>query len=131
MARLIDADRLILVNDDACEKASKGESEFVVKTLENFRDRIDRLVNAQPTVDAVPVDVLQQVRWERDIAIGQLSDIGKSLGERMDDVAKVVRCKDCIHAEVESCPDGLLWCNAMQTAMLEEEYCSHGERIEP
>lgn len=28
----------------------------------------------------------KQLRWERDIAIGQLESIGKSLGERMDDV---------------------------------------------
>lgn len=27
-----------------------------------------------------------QVRWERDVAIEQLSEIGKSLGEKMDDI---------------------------------------------
>lgn len=28
----------------------------------------------------------EQIRWERDVAIEQLSEIGKSLGEKMDDI---------------------------------------------
>lgn len=38
---------------------------------------------------------LLQIQGERDTAIAQLSKIGKELGERMDDVAKIVRCRDC------------------------------------
>lgn len=34
--------------------------------------------------------VFEQVMWERDIALKQLSEIGKGLGEKMDDVATVV-----------------------------------------
>lgn len=34
--------------------------------------------------------VLRQAMWERDIALKQLSEIGKGLGEKMDDVAPVV-----------------------------------------
>ena len=35
-------------------------------------------------------EVLTQIRWERDIAISQLEEIGKSLGEKMDDVKIIV-----------------------------------------
>lgn len=38
----------------------------------------------------------EQVMWERDIALKQLAEIGKGLGEKMDDVVSdVVYCKDC------------------------------------
>ena len=33
---------------------------------------------------------VDQVRWERDIAIEQLDEIGKSLGEKMDDVKTII-----------------------------------------
>lgn len=36
---------------------------------------------------------VDQVRWERDIAIGQLDEIGKSLGEKMDDVKTIIIAK--------------------------------------
>lgn len=59
-----------------------------------------------PAVDAVERSAFEQVAWERDIAIKQLADIGKSLGEKMDDVAKVVRCRECAvpHNEKTGCP---------------------------
>lgn len=37
---------------------------------------------------SVSQEVLDQVRWEQDVAIKQLSEIGKSLGERMDDIKR-------------------------------------------
>lgn len=45
--------------------------------------------------DFVSVKTLDQVRWERDVAIAQLAEIGKSLGERMDDVHHTVPCSGC------------------------------------
>ena len=69
--RLIDANALMEQFDDSF----KG---FVMK----------RIVEMQPTVDAVSRGVYDQVRWERDIAIGQLESYGISLGEKAD-VAKV------------------------------------------
>lgn len=50
-----------------------------------------------PAVDAVERGVFEQVAWERDMAIAQLKDIGKGLGEKMDDVVKVVRCRECFN----------------------------------
>lgn len=51
------------------------------------------------------ISAIDQIRWERDTAIEQLSEIGKGLGERMDDVEKVVRCKDCKFASYEPYKD--------------------------
>lgn len=45
--------------------------------------------------DFVSVKTLDQVRWERDVAIAQLAEVGKSLGERMDDVCRVGSYGDC------------------------------------
>ena len=53
------------------------------------------IINQFPTVDAVPVGVLDQVRWERDVAIKQLEDHGIPFGGIAPDVVKVVRCRDC------------------------------------
>ena len=39
--------------------------------------------------DVVPVSAYKQVMWERDVAVEQLKQIGKGLGEAMDDVALV------------------------------------------
>ena len=30
--------------------------------------------------------VFEQVKWERDVALSQLEEIGKGLGEKMDDI---------------------------------------------
>lgn len=46
-------------------------------------------INSLPIVDAVPKSVYDQVCWERDTAIEQLKEIGKSLGEKMDNVRKL------------------------------------------
>ena len=45
--------------------------------------------------DVVSKAAYDQVAWERNLAEEQLKSIGKSLGEKMDDVQPVVRCKDC------------------------------------
>ena len=39
--------------------------------------------------DVVSVSAYKQVMWERDVAVEQLKQIGKGLGEAMDDVALV------------------------------------------
>lgn len=47
----------------------------------------DALLNI-PTVDMVSASAYRQVTWERDVAISQLQEIGKGLGENMNDVVK-------------------------------------------
>ena len=55
------------------------------------RDAVLRLLDMNGVVfrkeiEGLPLYDYEQIRWERDIAVGQLESIGKSLGERMDDV---------------------------------------------
>lgn len=71
------------------------------------------------------IPIIEQIRWERDTAIEQLSEIGKGLGERMDDVEKVVRCKDCEYYTEEE-----RWCRRLGLcgAFDKNDYCSHAER---
>lgn len=71
MAELIDRQAAI----DTITVTGRQNAELV----ESFADRIKAL----PTVDAVPVGAYKQVRWERDIAIGQLRELGYELGEKV------------------------------------------------
>ena len=56
-------------------------------------------VQIAPTVDAVPKSYADQIRWERDIAIEQLKEIGCSLGQKMDDVKKKLNAVPVVHGE--------------------------------
>lgn len=77
MMRLIDADALW---DKVLEHTKDGD--VIHRIPPDFID------NA-PTVDAVPESAFKQIKWERDVAIEQLNSIGKSLGEKMDDIEPV------------------------------------------
>lgn len=70
--------------------------------LENVKRRIKEL----PAADVVPKAAYNQARWERDIAVSQLKEIGKGLGAKMDDVTPVrqgkwkwvgfnIECSEC------------------------------------
>ena len=83
--RLIDAHALL--RDIWCEEGLCGK---------RHTDYVE-IIEKQPFIDAVSSGAYDQVVWERDIAIKQLAEIGKSLGEQMDDAAKVVRCRDCLY----------------------------------
>lgn len=45
------------------------------------------------------------------------------------DAVEVVRCKDCYFTE-ESMVDGCVWCNEHAKNMLDNDFCSYGERKE-
>ena len=47
-------------------------------------------VKILPAADVVPRNAYNAIRWERDIMKKQLADIGKTLGQKMDDVQPVV-----------------------------------------
>ena len=121
--RLIDADALK-------ERAEVLEDFFVTAWT---TEKVQRLIHDAPTIDAVPVGVLDQVRWERDVAIAQLKDYGVSFGEKAD-CAKVVRCKDCKYWRNASKP---LYCSEFMgdctiddepVGRWEHDFCSYGER---
>lgn len=91
-------------------------------------------IDNAPTIDAVSIGTLEQFKWERDVAIKQLNEIGKGLGSKMDDVTTVVRCKDCEHykhsavADRKMCfrkdVDGVQVCYDFQP----DDFCSWGEQ---
>lgn len=78
------------------------------KQITTLRELLD--VNKIPyaAADVRPVGLLEQVEWERDTALAQLAEIGKSFGERMDDVRPVVRCSDCKWTEIDG--TGAIYC---------------------
>ena len=121
--RLIDANALM---GQFCEYADKLTFAFF------DLDAITEEIMDAPTVDAVSRGVLDQVRWERDIALEQLADYGISLGERAD-VVKVVRCKDCKHRE-KHWITGTPTCGnpyygmASGVDLKDDDFCSYGER---
>ena len=40
--------------------------------------------------DSVSKRYADQIRWEKDVALRQLADIGKGFGERMDDIIELL-----------------------------------------
>ena len=87
-----------------------------------------------PVVDAVEKDIYEQVRFERDVAIGQLKELDIGLGQKKpNDLERVVRCKDCKYAEMSVSPITGLWCTRFginDMAMKDYDFCSYGERKE-
>ena len=50
---------------------------------DEVEDIIQRIKNA-PAVDAVSKGLYDQIKWERDIALGQLEELGISFGQKID-----------------------------------------------
>ena len=40
---------------------------------------------------SVSQSVVDQIKWERNVALSQLNEIGKSLGEKMDDIVSLLK----------------------------------------
>lgn len=107
------------------------------KLMEYANNQKDKTVDANdiarfPHADVVERSAYDQVIWERDTAIAQLASIGKGFGEAMDDVGKVVRCKDCKHWQtvVKNAEYGL--CNAWHMLLTtgRDAYCSEARQRE-
>ena len=82
------------------------------------------------SVDAVSRGVVDQIRWERDVAIKQLEEHGIPFCGIAPDVVKVVRCKDCRRCGVYT--SGNLYCthpNGLADPK-PDDFCSYGERRE-
>jgi len=67
----------------------------ITLSLKEFKE----IIKKQPTVEAVPVSYVNQIRWERDIAVEQLNEIGCQLGQKMDDVKKKLEAEPVVHGE--------------------------------
>ncbi|MBQ3329955.1 MAG: hypothetical protein IJG87_02125 [Ruminococcus sp.] len=82
--RLIDADALIKKVECLFKDLNSTEDYMGIGYNHGVGDGIATIKNA-PTID-YPIE---QIKWERDVAIEQLKFIGKGLGEKMDDVKPV------------------------------------------
>ena len=116
MSDLIDRQKAITaICEDGTWLERQGCTEI---TMCERKQRDADILSELPTIDSV----IDQIRWERDTAIEQLAEIGKGLGERMDDVVKVVRCKDCKYYNYIGI------CNETSWAVTEDSYCCWAER---
>lgn len=140
MSRLIDADDLKNVFEGySCTGNPKPHFSL---------DVVKKDIDKAPTVEAVPKSYAEQIRWERDVAVGQLNEIGCQFGQKMDEVKKkldnvpVVHCKECKnwHKDIGWCDkhshfinsDGSFchpWESNDWKMFNENDFCSDGERV--
>lgn len=118
--RLIDANALKDSHIDCPEHISFFDFGEMV---ERFLQTIDE----QPTVDAVPIGTVEQISWERDMAMQQLSEHGIPFGGNADDVIKVCRCKDCQWFDANSDYYDS-YCDKNGIGVEEDFFCADGER---
>lgn len=104
----------------------------LVKQQQLTNSVVRRVLMQTKSVDAVSREVLDQIRWERDIAIEQLKEHGIPFGGIAPDVVEVVRCKDCkyriedkdfVHGHycVKRPHNGGYFCD-------DGDFCSYGKR---
>ena len=106
----------------AIEAASRGCLE-----LKGVFGRVENELEMLSSADVVPRSIFEQVKWERDIAMKQLEDLGIGFGEEVKDVVEVVRCKDCKHRGMFY---GEPFCELDVDCMYAKDdwYCPNGER---
>ena len=86
MSRLIDAD---ILDDEVMHLFISITGNPKQHTVANeCKSSFRRMIEEQPTVEAVPKSYAEQIRWERDVAVGQLNEIGCQFGQKMDEVKK-------------------------------------------
>ena len=87
-------------------------------------------IDDAPTVDAVPVGVLEQIRWERDTAMQQLEEHGIPFCGKADDVVHVVRCGECARRYTELCSlsVGQMNCKVYFIQQGDDFFCKKGRR---
>ena len=74
-------------------------------------EAVAKTIMEQPTVEAIPKSYVDQIRWERDIAIEQLNEIGCQFGQKMDEVKKKLGASQwilCSERLPEGCEDAEL-----------------------
>ena len=88
-------------------------------------------VAVMPPADVVSMGVLEQICWERDVAIYQLAEYGIDFGEKKRDLVKVIHCKDCKwfapndNGFASNSPTG--HCFLHDIYRLKVDFCSDGE----
>jgi len=99
---MIDADML---KDYMCAKC---DDEFADEPCDPSDCVFCNAIKNIPTVESVPLNIFEQVKWERDIAVDQLKSIGKGLGEKMDNLALGVPVSEVIKLRNELVENDLI-----------------------
>lgn len=126
MANLIDRDALLVVPHVRKVVEYDESGEFITFNAVSVED-----IEKASAIDAVSPGTLEQYIWERDCAISQLKEIGKGFGERMDDVARIVRCGECIHRRKPLYPHPtMIWCPMIEHHHHPDWFCAYGKKEE-
>ena len=130
---LKDLGQAVGLSEQAISQYERGVRLVSNETLKRI---YDVLANCEkptpPPVSVVAWDVYEQVRWERDIAISQLKELGIGLGQIMPDMVEVVRCKDCVHWQPEPMGDvKMCYKGALGRWTEPEFFCACGEKAKP
>lgn len=84
-------------------------------------------IDKAPTVDAVSKGLFDQIKWERDIAIGQLREIDCQLGQKMDGVKAKLEAVPVVHGRWAFGGDGIVECTkcgeTYDANMLPRNFC--------
>lgn len=83
---MVDRKKQAITDVNQALMIAKGTECSLVKISMKSAEEIIALLN-----DSVSQSVVDQIRWERDTALEQLAEIGKGLGEKMDDVVKLMK----------------------------------------
>ena len=114
--RLIESMELCRGEDRDCQQCMYWETE---------NDCRDSMIH-----DAVDViKVLAQIGWELDVALNQLSQIGKGLGEKMDDIVELQKKHEphvLTTSEIES--SEVVWFEA-RTSLYVEPMLTRGKKF--
>ena len=100
-----------------------GQPSAEIRGANKITDRI----KAAPAVDAVSRGVVEQIMWDRDIAMEQLKEHGIPFGGIAPDVVSVVRCKDCKHTLIDG--ETAIYCEKWDRWEVPEDFfCGYGKR---
>lgn len=80
-------------------------NKYIIPALQNtWNDKkCKEIIEAleQEPCDTVSLGVFKQVMWERDVAIGQLKELGYGLGEKIEPCDDAINRKDTLKAMIE------------------------------
>ena len=125
--RLIDANALVAeIKETVCKNCNSHNG---IRCGSCWVDDTIGFLQESPTIDAVSRGVLDQVRWERDVAIKQLEEHGIPFCGIAPDVVKVVRCKDCKYYNREESECYVKFdCDGNKLCVGFDYYCADGKR---
>lgn len=107
------------------------EKEYTLKQTGFHQQSINQEVAQAIDMARNALGTIDQIMWERDIAIEQLESYGVHLGEKAD-IVSVVRCKDCKYCNEYERTNGY-YCGFHSTddydfIIFLDDFCSDGKR---